>query len=203
MAAPKPITDGIIKFRCDWVRAKAVPLREIKTLNTWRERLYSLGLIGVYPTGIGFGNVSVRRKDAGTFLITGSATGNLRHLNGRHFTRVVDFNLDENSLTCKGPIKASSESLSHAVVYESNKAVSSVMHVHNLALWKKFLGKAPTTSAKAEYGTPEMAREIERLLEKMGRPVKGFMVMGGHKEGVLVFGRTPDEAGKILLEYLR
>ena len=58
---------GYVRFRCEWERAgpPAGPL--VAALVAWRNRLRRLGLIGVYPDGVGFGNVSGRLA-AGTLV---------------------------------------------------------------------------------------------------------------------------------------
>ena len=106
----------------------------------------------------------------------------------------------QNSLTCTGPIKASSESLSHAVVYECSPETNAVIHIHNLDMWEKYIYKFPSTKAHALYGTPEIANEIKRLFSDTNLRVKKFIVMGGHREGIISFGKTLDEAGRILLD---
>jgi ribulose-5-phosphate 4-epimerase/fuculose-1-phosphate aldolase len=192
--------EGYIKFNCNWVKDKPVDKNEISEINKWRKKLYDLGLIGMYDNGIGFGNISIRYKD--TFLITGSATGGIASLNENHYVVVTDYNLSENSLTCKGSIKASSESLSHAVIYESSAETKAVIHVHNLELWQKLLNKVPTTNKNVTYGTPEMASEIKKIFTETDVEQQKVICMAGHEEGVITFGKTLDEAGENLLDFL-
>jgi hypothetical protein len=202
MPAPKKITEGYIKFRCEWKPARPVPEADIRAINQWRDTLYALGLIGIYPTGIGFGNVSARKTGQKSFLISGTATGGIKKLDKRHYTRVTAYDFDKNALSCIGPIRASSESLSHAALYCAVPQVRAVMHIHSKKLWRRWIDKLPTTSRKAEYGTPEMAREIMRLLRKKETCRLGIIVMGGHAEGLIAFGRNPDEAGGRLLMHV-
>ena len=194
--------EGYIKFNCNWIKAGPVSQDYIRKINVWRDKLYTLRLIGVYEDGIGFGNISMR-FEGNTFIITGSATGGLKQLNENHFTLVTSYDLEQNSLECKGPIKASSESLTHAAIYESTREVQAVIHVHNIKLWKKLINKVPTTRSDAEYGTPEMAREIKRLFTETEIKEKKILVMGGHEEGIITFGENLDEAGEKLLEYFQ
>ena len=112
--------EGYIKFNCRWIKTAPFSKHKIAEINAWRDRLYKHGLIGSYSNGIGFGNISIR-TDINSFLITGSATGNLKKLNENHYVQVNEYDFLQNSLTCSGPIKASSESLSHAVI-----------HIHNM-----------------------------------------------------------------------
>jgi hypothetical protein len=61
--------------------------------------------------------------------------------------------------------------------------------------------KIPTTDPEVEFGTPEMAGEIKRLMEQREVRIEKIIVMGGHKEGLITFGRDLDEAGEVLLKY--
>jgi len=192
---------GSIKFNCTWIKADPMDDGLIKDLNGWRDKLYQAGLIGVNDEGIGFGNISIRYKK-NSFIISGSGTGKLEKLSNENFTLVTEIDLDENSLVAKGPMIASSESLTHGVIYKHSKNVNAVMHVHNLALWVKLLKTHPHTKAKVEYGTPAMAKEVIRLFDETPLPDHKIFGMGGHYEGVISFGKNLDEAGKILMDLL-
>lgn len=195
------IDEGYIKYNCCWIRSTPIEPHEIKEINEWRDRFHNLGLIGEYSNGIGFGNISIRYGKTGQFIISGTQTGNLSSLSEYHYTLVVNFDLQRNSLTCKGPIEASSESLTHAVIYNANPEVNAVIHVHHLELWERLMNKVPTTSRDFAYGTPEIAEEIIRLFKEDNLMEKKILVMGGHREGIISFGVNLKEAGKILLEY--
>jgi L-ribulose-5-phosphate 4-epimerase len=194
--------EGYIKFSCEWIKAEPLPLQQIESLNWWRERLYELGLVGAYSDGVGFGNLSQRLGGSEQFIITGSATGNLEHLTECHYTTVSRYDIERNFLCCEGPIKASSESLTHGAVYVAAPEVEGVIHIHSLALWEKLKDNVPTTSSDAEYGTPEMAREVMRLVHdggKSGADRQKIIVMAGHREGIIAYGRSLDEAGELLI----
>ena len=192
--------EGYIKFNCSWIIKKTLPAKLLLQINEWRNKLYNLGLIGAYNNGIGFGNISIRHNNS-SFIISGSATGNLNTLNESHYTLVSEYSLRNNALTCKGPIKASSESLTHAAIYECSPESNSVIHVHNFSLWKELLNKIPTTKKEVEYGTPEMANEIKRLFSEGTVNTKKIIAMHGHEEGILCFGKNLNEAGEVLLKY--
>jgi L-ribulose-5-phosphate 4-epimerase len=191
--------EGYIKFDCHWIMAEPVPFVRLREINQWRDKLYNLGLIGVYDNGIGFGNISIR-AEKNTFIITGSATGHLDKLTEDHYVLVNDYDLVKNNLTCTGPIKASSESLSHAIIYECLPETKAVMHIHNINMWKKLMDQISTTDKDVTYGTPEMASEIKNIIGKLGGKEK-ILVMGGHEGGIITFGETLDEAGGILLKF--
>jgi ribulose-5-phosphate 4-epimerase/fuculose-1-phosphate aldolase len=195
--------EGYIKFKARWDKSPALPIRFIKELNKWRDLLYEKGLIGVYENGIGFGNISQRFDDSSQFIISGSGTGNLGSLTTDHYSLVSDIDIDKNLLHCKGPVIASSESMSHGVIYRESKDIHGVIHVHHKALWLKLLDKVPTTGEQASYGTPEMAYEIIRLFRETDLMEKQILVMKGHEEGIFTFGESLDDAGKVILKYFQ
>jgi L-ribulose-5-phosphate 4-epimerase len=189
--------EGVIKFNCRWIESDPPPPDSIAELNRWRDRLYHLRLIGSTPDGIGYGNMSIRSGKE--FIITGSGTGVLPKLRPEHYTRVTEYDFVANSLTTTGPIKASSESLTHAALYECDASINAVIHVHHLELWEKLLKLYPSTDASVPYGTPGMASEIKRLFNQTALPQRIF-AMGGHEEGIISFGRSITDAANVLLE---
>jgi len=192
--------EGAIKFNCKWIKGKPVSKEKTEKLNLWRNKLFELKLIGAYSDGTGYGNIS-KRSSENKFIITGSGTGKIKKLTKEHYCEVTEFNFKENSLGCVGPLKASSESLTHAAIYKSLPEINAVIHVHNLKLWKYLLNRVPAAKEEAEYGTPEMAEEMIRLLKEENTKEKKIIVLKGHKKGVISFAETLDKAGKIMLKY--
>lgn len=190
--------EGVVKYRCDWEEADPVAAGNIADLMTWRERLHSWGLIGVYENGIGFGNVSVRLGNSCQFVISGSQTAHLRDLGPESYCTVTEFNLEQNFLGCRGPIQASSEALTHAALYLKRQDVGGILHGHNPKLWQQLLFKIPTTRKGISYGTPQMALEMFRLFEEENLAEYKILAMAGHEDGIISFGSTLDEAGKVL-----
>ncbi len=188
------MNEGYIKFQCDWAKKEIqIPAEVFENLEKCRSELHGLGLIGMYPNGTGFGNISVKNS-LGSFYITGSSTGKYSSLETKHYAEVLSYNFAENWLSCVGVTKASAESLTHAAVYEAIPEVRAVVHVHCLWLWKKLLNICPTTSAAIEYGTPEMAIAVRELATETATQECKIIVMGGHEEGILAFGRNLEEA---------
>jgi L-ribulose-5-phosphate 4-epimerase len=194
--------EGIIKFNCDWIKEAAPPEDWIKELNAWRDSLYNEGLIGMDRNKIGFGNISARVRQ-GLFVITGSGTGKYKNLTGEHYTQVTAYDIDKNSLTARGPVIASSESLTHAMIYECASGIHAVMHVHHPGLWRMLLDNFPFTRENIAYGTTEMAREISRLFKETTVQEQKIFAMKGHEAGIVSFGENLNEAGKSLFEQLR
>jgi ribulose-5-phosphate 4-epimerase/fuculose-1-phosphate aldolase len=189
------MTEGYIKFNCVWDQAQVqYPDAEYRQIEEARAQLFALGLIGVYPDGIGFGNISMRSKDDKSFIISGSATGRLSKLIPEDYALVTDYKIDQNTIFCTGLIQASSESLTHAAIYQAVAHIGAVVHVHCLWLWEKLLGQYPTTPAGIEYGTPEMAQAVGQLAFNLKDDEEKIIVMGGHREGILAFGHHINDA---------
>jgi L-ribulose-5-phosphate 4-epimerase len=194
------IDEGYVKYQCNWISASSIAQEQLIEINSWRSKLYELKLIGQYDNGIGFGNISIRARGK-EFIVSGTSTGNIPHLNPQHYTKVIDFDWDKNFVTCFGPIRASSESLTHAAIYQANPHINAVIHVHDRDLWQNLLDRVPTTARDCAYGTPEMAREIIRLCQQDDLRIAKILVMSGHEEGIITFGHNLDEAGEVLLKY--
>lgn len=189
------MAEGYIKFNCIWNQAKvSFPIAEYRQLEKARSELYALGLIGIYPDGIGFGNISMRSQDDKSFIVSGSATGVLSKLTPEDYALVTGYNIAQNTIFCTGLIQASSESLTHAAIYQAVPHTGAVVHVHCLRLWEKLMGQYPTTAADIEYGTPEMARAVGMLACQIKDDEEKIIVMGGHREGILSFGHHVEDA---------
>jgi ribulose-5-phosphate 4-epimerase/fuculose-1-phosphate aldolase len=191
--------EGVIKFHNQWVDGQLEDFELFDSLNEWRNRLHELYLIGVNEQGIGYGNISIR-FNTNQFIISGSGTGNLRTLTKQHYTLVTSYSFEDNRVSSRGPISASSESLTHAAIYASDEKVNAVIHVHHRELWNQCLYILPASGSDIEYGTPGMANEVERLFKQTDLAVQKIMIMGGHPDGILTFGCSLDEAGHRLLE---
>jgi L-ribulose-5-phosphate 4-epimerase len=194
--------EGVIKYQCNWIPGDPLTPGLINELNTWRNTLYDLKLIGVTEDGIGYGNISIRYR-GNEFIISGSGTGCLPRLDGGHYALVTKADFESNSISSAGPLQPSSESLTHAMIYRCDKNVNAVIHVHQFELWEQLLAKFPHTRKEVSYGTVEMAHEIQRLFRDENLAETRIFAMGGHYTGVIAFGQTLDEAGNLLLEQLK
>ncbi len=189
--------EGIIRYDMSGHReTPPVPEGEYRSLERVRRPLFALRLIGVTSDGLGYGNVSVRRSyprflvtSSPQFLITGSQTGHLPILDGRHYVRVLEVVFDRFAVISAGPISPSSEAVTHAALYQGSPQIGAVIHLHHPPLWRELLGAGyPATSSRAANGTPEMAEEIEACVSKSPQ---GLVVMAGHPDGVLAYGPSP------------
>jgi ribulose-5-phosphate 4-epimerase/fuculose-1-phosphate aldolase len=193
------IDEGYIKFELAWTECEPLDNPEINELSEWRQPLHAAGLIGHYEDlNIGYGNISCR-LDTSSFLISGTQTGYLTQLDARHFALVTGFDVDANRVCCRGPLQASSESLTHAAIYTLDRAIGAVVHVHSDELWAEFNHQLPTTGETVAYGTPEMAREFTRLYRDTNFRDDGIAVMGGHEAGLISIGVSVAEAARRIL----
>jgi len=201
-----PIDDGVIKYdRSQFERSNPLEDDEIRDLEKWRKTLYNLKLIGEYlPERIGYGNLSQKADykhkystKKPQFLITGTQTGSLEKLEGSHYTRVLDYNFDRWSVNVQGPVEASSEALTHAAIYQANPSITCVFHIHDKNIWRAMIDHDYSyTPSDIPYGTKEMA---DSVIDCVGESTKGLIVMKGHEDGVIAYGTSLDESGKLLL----
>jgi ribulose-5-phosphate 4-epimerase/fuculose-1-phosphate aldolase len=192
-----------VKFTYQRARADIAPFDALAELNACRRKLLEQRLMGVDPNGVGFGNLSVRDGVSGNFYITGSATGDLPELTPTDCVRVVAYDFARNWLRYEGAAIPSSESLTHAAIYESDPSTAAVIHCHDSGLWATRLDRAPTTSKSVAYGTPEMAYEIMRLFKVSDVGSGKIFVMAGHEAGVVTFGENLEDAFDVLMREQR
>jgi ribulose-5-phosphate 4-epimerase/fuculose-1-phosphate aldolase len=181
------IDDGYIKYVSECRDGEVSWSQSLEALNRSRTDLFDLGHIGVYPNGVGFGNLSVRTVGS-QFVITGSATGSSRVLQHAQFSLVESFSIANNTVKSRGTLHASSESMTHGAIYLSHPGVHCVIHIHSRLLFDTLLLQGyPATAANIPYGTPAMAHAVQQLV--LAQPsMPAAFVMAGHDEGVMAYG---------------
>jgi hypothetical protein len=93
--------------------------------------------------------------------------------------------------------------MTNGAIYDLGPHIRCVLHAHSPSLWRRARQlRLPTTDPRVAYGTPEMAREVQRLFRETAVVERQIMAMGGHEDGILTFGRSPEEAGQVLLTEL-
>ncbi|WP_457595066.1 class II aldolase/adducin family protein [Hydrogenimonas sp.] len=187
------MTDGVIKFRIDHTSGPALEESFWRPIEPIRRRLYKLGLIGVRD-GIGYGNVS-RRLEEGRIVVTATQTGHLPRLDGEGYALVEAYDEAAFRIRSRGAAKPSSETLTHAALYEIDPLIGWVIHIHSAPLWEMMMrSKKYLKSADVPYGTPEMVREVRRIYEGRDPLKEPLFAMAGHEEGIVAFGRSGEEA---------
>ena len=195
-------TEGYVKYTAEHTRAPALEPPLWEELNRARTRLHDCGLIGMYPNGTGYGNVSIRfRGDA--FLITGTATGAPRILTPSGYCLVTAVDMAGNRIASRGPVKASAESMTHGAVYAACPGAVCVIHIHNRNIFDGMLNAHyPSTPEDAAYGTPELAFAIGEQVQQAAEP-EGTIVLAGHEEGVVSYGISVGNALHLIEELYR
>jgi hypothetical protein len=194
--------DGVIKYHCvrlsgtiDWSPA-------LEQLNDLRSALFDVGLIGAYPDGVGYGNLSIRMT-GNQFVITGSATGSHRTLHSDQYCLVETFSIADNSVQSRGSLCASSESMTHGAIYAANPAVHCVIHVHSRLLFDAWLREGRiSTTASIPYGTPAMAMAVSALVQSHS-DLPLLFAMAGHDEGFVACGADMASTHQQLLSAYR
>jgi ribulose-5-phosphate 4-epimerase/fuculose-1-phosphate aldolase len=209
------MSEGVRKFEAKSRVAAPLKSDDIRQLNIWRDILFLLELIGRNSgkyEGYAYGNVSKllapfnRPATQKHFIISGSQTSSIPHLDINSYTIVTrcDAAAGVHGLVeWSGHIAASSESMTHAAVYDAYPRARFIFHAHSHEIWKhaKRL-KIPVTNPKFEYGTPEIAGDVRRLFKTGPLKSVGIFAMGGHEDGIVSFGRTADEAGMRMISFL-
>lgn len=193
--------DGVIKFDISWTKGEAPKHQNMGELLYWRDRMFEMQLIGFdQQHQVGYGNISLKEERGNQFIISGTQTGHIAELKADQYTTVFDYDINKNTLHCQGPVKASSESLTHAAIYQADDNIKAIIHIHHDEQWAELLNKVPTTKASIPYGTPEMAQEIKRLFHDGLVSQGDIIAMAGHQGGLITFGKTMEAAAQPYLE---
>lgn len=206
--------EGVIKFTLHHQEGPlpSFAVERTRDLLAWRRLLIQLGAVGREVGrygGAGFGNLSARvppypgERGRRAFVITGSQTSHSDPCSPAPLCVVDRYDPGRNTVTSRGPVPPSSESMTHGALYDLSPRVRFVFHGHVPLLWQnaRALG-LPTTSASVPYGTPQMAMEVARLYRETNLSEVGVLAMGGHEDGIITFGYTAEEAGGVLVRTL-
>lgn len=189
--------DGVTKFTAHHTPGPLIDgaMGPADALLQCRAAMYRTRWIGLDPQrydGAGYGNISARLPDSGDgagppFVITGTGTGAIEALGPDDLCVVDDFELDTNSVWSRGPAAPSSESMTHGALYRACPQIRAIVHIHCPALWARGeIGPWVNTAPGVAYGTPEMGREMIRLVRAYGSA--GIIRMTGHLDGFLAYG---------------
>lgn len=201
-----PEQEGVIKFCLEFDdRPFLLDSSLLHELNLCRTQLLQAQLLGEDPDrydGYGFGNISFRLPEEDEqYVITGTQTGHLSLLSQVDIACITGTNIEQNTLYAFGHCKPSSESMTHAALYQSCPEAQCVIHVHSPEIWQKseILG-LPSTSSDIAYGTVEMARAVQRLSQSACLKHEPFIFgMKGHEDGIVAVGTTLADCTQALL----
>ena len=209
------VDEGVIKFTAEHTPGRIDQRRHgdaICKLIAWREVLSKLELVGRDAArygGAGYGNVSTRvgppatARGARAMLITGTQTGGVEQLDASHLCLIERYDYERNWVKSSGPIAPSSETMTHGAIYDLSPAIRFVFHAHSPVIWRSAKQLAiPVTDPRVPYGTPAMAREVQRLYFGSTLSALRVLAMGGHEDGIIVFGESAEDAGQVMVTQL-
>ncbi|MFU8816464.1 MAG: class II aldolase/adducin family protein [Pseudomonadales bacterium] len=178
----------------------------VAALRGWREVLRRLGLLGQHPArygGLGFGNMSARdpaRPDQ--MIITASQSSGAETLEDDDLVRIVRSNPARFWVDAVGRQPPSSETLTHAMIYQADAAVRWVFHAHSPDIWRRATALGlPATPAAVAYGSTAMVEAVAQLIAAQ-EPGPLAFVTHGHEDGVFACGASAEEAGSALVALL-
>ena len=192
--------DGVIKYNCEFTLTNPLAPALYEEIETLRQRLYALGLIGICD-GIGYGNVS-RRLDEERFVVTGTQTGHLPRLGGSDYALIEAYDDASFYLKASGMVKPSSESLTHGTIYDLSPKIGAVIHIHSASMWRYMLDNGYRKTEDVLYGSEEMIEEVKRIYRDIDPLSDPKFVMSGHEDGVMFFGETLKSAELALFDVI-
>jgi len=185
--------EGYVKYTAEHTMSPVIETPLWADLNRARTKLREMGLVGMTSGGIGFGNLSVR-INGDSFLISGTATGALPVLGPDGYCLITSFDVSRNRVVSTGPVKPSSETMTHGVIYQSCHGANCVIHFHSRQIFDGMIQDSyPATPETAAYGSPEIAFAIGKLVCHDSAN-EGSIVLAGHDEGVIVYAATVERA---------
>ncbi|MDD1621747.1 MAG: class II aldolase/adducin family protein, partial [Methylococcaceae bacterium] len=127
----------------------------------------------------------------------------LQSLTLQHFALIQTASPELNRIQAIGLCAPSSESLTHACVYQQDPAIQAVIHVHSPELWHHTSTlRLPHTEADIPYGTPEMAQAVKNLFASGQLEGLPLFSMLGHEDGIVAFGPSLTAAATLLITQL-
>jgi L-ribulose-5-phosphate 4-epimerase len=205
--------EGVINFKAQHQHS-LLSTRTYSTLSqelsAWRSLFWTLQIIGQNHQryqGAGYGNVSARitpfniARGHRPFMITGTQTGHKESLSLDEYSIVTQYQLHTHTLSSYGQLLPSSESMTHAALYDLNPCVRYIFHAHAPCIWHQAKNlKLPITAANIAYGSLEMVYAVQRLYQQGKFSLGQVLVMKGHQDGVMSCGTTAEEAGQALIQ---
>ena len=199
--------EGVIKYQLTHSEQPVNTDFSFTEINAWRTVMFRLKLIGQEAhryDNLGFGNISQRLDvDSDQFIVSGTQTGHFEYLQPEQYSLVVTADPKQNKLGSLGLCKPSSEALTHASIYQHDKQVQAVIHVHSPEIWHHTLAlNLPHTQANVPYGTVAMALAVEQLLTSGRLQETSLFTMLGHEDGVVAVGASLPAAAWALINCL-
>ncbi len=196
--------EGLIKFQLNHVMRSLDEINiQLESLFKIRKKLFSKKMIGVDNFGVGYGNISIRIDFSDHFLITGTQTSSMPIITKDEMVLVRGYDPKKFTIDSCGQIKPSSESSTHATLYQMDKKIISIIHIHNFSLWKNMIEQNFHVSGDLEYGTKELSNNIREIFSIINNSPQKIFPMKGHEGGVISYGQSIEEAYEYIHQKLK
>lgn len=201
-------TEGTIRFAyaLDTPDGPVAHPAMLAALNGWRAVFRRLGVLGQESGrygGLGFGNLSARDPERpDEFLITASQTAGAPALTDHELVRITHSNPGRFWVDATGHHPPSSETLTHAMLYQADETLAWVFHLHSPDIWQQAEALyLPATGETVPYGSPAMVDAVAGLLTRHpARPL--VFVTLGHLDGVFACGSSANATGAAVVSLL-
>lgn len=196
----QPILDGVIKFLPQRVSPTPPPFPT--ELDRYRNSLREKGLIGVYPNGIGHGNVAVLAQD-GSLIVTATQTQIAEYLDENGYVLIPpEADEDQEAVPYEGTQDPSSESRTLLAIARRRPLITAVVHIHHTEGQQRAVELGIAESAgRYRYGTVGFAHEAIEVVDTINEDIGAFGTPS-HPDGLFFYGRTIDEAYQLTVEYI-
>ncbi len=185
--------EGVIQFNLLHKDSDVLSYPQLGALIQCHQHMHQLGLINQDPSrynGYAYGNISHRLRD-NEFIISGTQTAGISVLSAQHYAHVIQCDIANNTVQSRGPVKPSSECMSHAAIYAADPDIMAVIHIHSPTIWQQHQNlQLATTAIDIDYGTPEMAVAIQDCVQQS----QSCIAMLGHLDGVICYANNIETA---------
>jgi hypothetical protein len=182
----------------DFVKTEEVAIKECLRVEKTRERLYSLGLIGAYDSGISFGNVSIRYKKKNSYVTTATQTGEFPKLNAKYFSLIKKIDIDKLNITAIGSSKPNLESIIDGVLYRLDENINAVIHIKNEKIVNFLLDTSCLNMGYCSCKANEIIEDILKVYKSIDPMLNNVFIIKGEFDGAVVFGKSLKHAEKTL-----
>lgn len=189
--------EGLRKYKLEHLKLDLEELSKVAVkIESIRKKLYSRKYIGTDNTGQSYGNISMKLSNSNIFVISSTQTGFKTTTSLNDYSLIFDYDLEQFTTKAFGLKEPSSETLTHACVYDCDNSISAIIHIHDFRLWEKMINSCcHNVTAEVPYGTAEMTIETRKIVNDRNRKDQNdIFAMAGHHGGIVSYGCNLNDA---------
>ncbi len=189
---PKRLLNGYVGVKFEALQRSAELPREIAGLyQVFRRIGERLKLHDMAPANAG--NISVRYGDG---LVITTSGCNLGSIEKDEIVFVIRCEVETGQVFYRGPIKPSSESIMHWLIYGDRIEAKAIIHAHDQFATRPevLAGEIAQTEREEPYGTMELARMAIETFQRG----ESIIVLKNH--GYVTFGSDLDQACDLVVD---